>query len=320
MQRQLSVVIPVFNDEEVLDALFDRLVPVLDQLNLDYEIVMVDDASTDGSWRVLMRLRQRYSNVALLKLARNFGQDGAITAGLHHASGARIVIMDSDLQDPPEDIPKLLNALEESGRSMAISRWASRQDSLWKRKASQLFNLVMRRFTDVKSKPGMGVFRAMHREVAEAIANLPERTAPTLSLAYWLGYDYVLVDLQRDPRFAGTSGYTLGKMFRLALDRVLSHSIYPIRFAIALGVLLSCASLLAGLFLSVRTVFFKGVLPGWTSIVVLNLMLSGINFLILGVLGEYIGRVFLETKQRPKYHIGIALLPTGVAENGELQS
>ncbi len=301
-KQSLSIVIPVYNDEDVLDELLNRLIPVLNELASVYEIIFIDDGSKDSSWSVIEKLKRDNQVVKGIKLARNFGQQNAITAGLENAAHDIIVLMDSDLQDRPEDIPKLVEALLDNDTSMAIAKWMSRKDSLFKKSVSKLFYRVSQKITNINHQPNLGVFRAIHKSVIEELKRYQEKTSTTLSVLYWIGSDYVAVELQRDKRFAGKSGYTISKMLKLALDRIFSFSMFPIRLATYIGISISILSFIVGTGLIIRR-FFGHVAAGWTSIFVLILFLSGINFLFLGIIGEYLGRTFLESKQRPKYII-----------------
>jgi dolichol-phosphate mannosyltransferase len=305
----LSVVIPVFNDQAVLPELHRRLVPVVESLCTRYELVFIDDASTDDSWPLLLDLHRAHPCIRLLRMSRNFGQDGAMTAGLKAATGDLIVIMDSDLQDRPEDIPKLVAALYHEDVPMAVARWKTRKDSLFRRTASRLLHAITNRITHIRHRPGLGVFRAMRREVLDTLDLMPERTSTSLSQLYWLGTGYAVVELDRDPRFAGTSGYTLGKLFKLSFDRIFSYSIFPIQVAIFLGLALFLASFLLGGYFVVQRLWLGYVQPGWTSLIVATLFLFGMNFLFLGIIGEYLGRVFLETKGRPRFVVSTSLDP-----------
>lgn len=312
--RSLSVVIPVFNDQEVLRELWRRLLPVIRSLATEYEVVFVDDASTDNSWQVLKDLYRSHSHIRVIRLSRNAGQDGATTAGLKAARGEVIVIMDSDLQDPPEDIPKLIHAMERDDVSMVIARWKTRRDSLFRRTASRLVFAVTNRITQIQHQPGLGVFRVMRREILDALEEMPERTSTTLSQVYWLAPKYSTIELDRDSRFAGASGYTLRRMIKLAFDRIFSYSIFPIQMAIVMGTVLTLASFAGAAYFVAQRLWFRAVLPGWTSLIVATLFLFGMNFLFLGILGEYLGRVFLETKRRPKFVISTVLEPRKSSE------
>ncbi|MDD4236685.1 MAG: glycosyltransferase family 2 protein [Bacteroidales bacterium] len=296
----MSVVIPVFNDQEVLEELYTRLTQVLSKLTGEYEIVLVDDGSSDNSWQKIENLKVSNRSVVGIKLMRNFGQQNAIAAGLDFVSGDVTVIMDSDLQDRPEDIPKLIEALEKNDASMAISKWKTRKDGVLKIFVSRIFYAVSKKITKINHQQGLGVFRAIRKEAIEELKKYNEKTSTTLSLLYWIGVDYVTVELDRDERFAGKSGYNLKKMLKLTMDRIFSFSMFPIRAAIYTGLSISVLSFIAGIVLIVRY-FLGSVAPGWTSMIVLLLFLFGINFLFLGIIGEYLGRIFLESKHRPKY-------------------
>jgi dolichol-phosphate mannosyltransferase len=307
----LSIVIPVYNDEEVLPELHRRLTPVLSELSATCEIVFVDDGSRDGSFRVLRELQKTDPRVRVVRLARNFGQANAITAGLDHARNDVVVLMDSDLQDRPEDIHRLVDAMLEKDVPMAIARWISRRDNVLKLAVSRLFYVVTNRITSLKREPRLGVFRAMKREVIEELKAIPEKTASTMSLMFWLGFEYAIVDLQRDARYAGTSGYTLRKMLKLSFDLVFSYSLFPIQVASLLGMILSVGSLLLAVFFVIRRLVLHAVVPGWTSLIVIVLFLFGVTFLFLGIMGEYIGRIFVEAKKRPKYVVAKVFENTG---------
>ncbi|MBU0490156.1 MAG: glycosyltransferase family 2 protein [Bacteroidetes bacterium] len=300
--NKLSILIPVYNDQDVLEELNARLMQVIPAICDDFEIVLVDDGSKDKSWQKIEELKQINSHIVGIKLMRNFGQQNAIAAGLDYVHGDLIVIMDSDLQDRPEDIPKLIDALNQSDASMAIAKWKSRKDGFFKKSVSKLFYSVSRKITKIKHEPHLGVFRVIRKETVDELKKYEEKTSTTLSLLYWIGVDYVAVELERDERFAGKSGYNLKKMILLTMDRIFSFSMFPIRAAIYTGLLISAVSFIIGVILILRH-FFGNVAPGWTSIVVLVLFLFGVNFIFMGIIGEYLGRVFLESKKRPKYVI-----------------
>lgn len=302
----LSIVIPIYNDHEVLSELYKRLKPVIDSLTDTYEIIMVDDGSKDNSWNEILSLRKQDKNIVAVKLTRNFGQQNSIAAGLDFSQNEIVVLMDSDLQDRPEDIPILINALYDNDVSMAIAQWEERQDSIFKLFVSKLFYQISNKITSIRTEPCLGVFRAMKREVVDELKNFPERTATTLSILYFIGSNYIPVPLKRDVRFAGKSGYNLRKMLSITFTRIFSFSMLPIRLATYTGFAISGVSFIIGIILILKRLY--GIIaPGWTSTIVLILFLFGLNFAFLGILGEYIGKIFLETKKRPKYIIGSIL-------------
>jgi len=297
--NSLSVAIPIYNDQEVIDELLRRLTAVLESIVSEYEIILVDDGSRDNSWAVMNEARKTYQHLRIARLSRNFGQQNAIAAGLSLTTKDLIVLMDSDLQDRPEDIPVLIDALlADPEASMAIAQWEERKDSRLKIAVSRLFQRVSNRITDIHTMPRLGIFRVMKKSVVEELRRFPEKTATAVSLLYFIGSKYVAVPLKRDARFAGKSGYNLGKMLNLTFARIFSFSMFPIRMVTYLGALLCVGSMIG----AVALIIYKlmgNVLTGWTSMMVLMLFLFGLNFAFLGILGEYIGRIFLETKQRP---------------------
>ena len=303
-QQSLSVVVPIFNDQEVIAELHRRLQPVLEAITEDYEVILVDDGSRDHSWDEMLAVRKANSRVRAVRLSRNFGQQSAIAAGLSLTTKDLIVLMDSDLQDRPEDIPVLIDALLANEQAtMAIAQWEERKDSRMKLAVSRLFQRVSNRITEIHTEPRLGIFRVMKKSVVDELKNFPEKTATTVSLLYYIGSKYVAVPLKRDARFAGRSGYNLSRMLNLTFARIFSFSMFPIRIVTYMGALLCLGSMIAALALVIYKLV-GNVVAGWTSMMVLMLFLFGLNFAFLGVLGEYIGRIFLETKQRPKFMIG----------------
>ena len=299
----LSVVVPIYNDEEVISELLRRLTAVVETIVPEYEIILVDDGSHDCSWAIMQEERAQREHLRIARLSRNFGQQNAIAAGLSLTTKDFIVLMDSDLQDRPEDIPVLIDALlADPQATMAIAQWEERKDSRMKIAVSRLFQRVSNRITDIHTMPRLGIFRVMKKSVVDELRNFPERTATAVSLLYFIGSRYVAVPLKRDARFAGKSGYNLSKMLALTFARIFSFSMVPIRIVTYLGALLCIGSMFAALGLIIYKLV-GNVVAGWTSMMVLMLFLFGLNSAFLGVLGEYIGRIFLETKQRPNFII-----------------
>ena len=298
------MVVPIYNDEEVIAELHRRLRPVMEQITADYEIILVDDGSRDRSWEKMLEVRRGNERIKAVRLSLNFGQQSAIAAGLSLTSKELIVLMDSDLQDRPEDIPVLIDALQADPQAtMAIAQWEERKDSRMKLAVSRLFQRVSNSITEIHTLPRLGIFRVMKKSVVDELQKFPEKTATTVSLLYYIGSKYVAVPLKRDARFAGKSGYNISKMLALTFARIFSFSMFPIRIVTYLGAILCIGSMIAALALVIYKMV-GNVVAGWTSMMVLMLFLFGLNFAFLGVLGEYIGRIFLETKQRPKFMIG----------------
>ncbi len=301
--NSLSVIIPIYNDEEVIHELLRRLTAVVESIVSDYEIILVDDGSRDRSWEIMQEERAKRDYLRIARLSRNFGQQNSIAAGLSLTTKELIVLMDSDLQDRPEDIPVLIDALLADGEAtMAIAQWEQRRDSRMKIAVSRLFQRVSNSITDIHTMPRLGIFRVMRKSVVEELRRFPEKTATAVSLLYYIGHKYVAVPLKRDARFAGKSGYNLSKMLSLTFARIFSFSMFPIRMVTYMGAFLCIGSMLAACGLIIYKLV-GNVVTGWTSMMVLMLFLFGLNFAFLGILGEYIGRIFLETKQRPNFII-----------------
>ncbi len=301
--NSLSIVIPIYNDQEVIAELLRRLTAVVETIVPEYEIILVDDGSRDNSWAIMQEERAQRAHLRIARLSRNFGQQNAIAAGLSLTTKDLIVLMDSDLQDRPEDIPVLIDALLANEQAtMAIAQWEERKDSRMKIAVSRLFQNVSNAITDIHTMPRLGIFRVMKKSVVEELRRFPEKTATAVSLLYFIGSKYVAVPLKRDARFAGKSGYNLKKMLALTFARIFSFSMFPIRIVTYMGAILCVGSMIAALALIIYKLV-GNVVAGWTSMMVLMLFLFGLNFAFLGVLGEYIGRIFLETKQRPNFII-----------------
>lgn len=296
----ISVVAPVFNEHGTLPELHRRLTDVLAPLGA-YEIVLVDDGSSDGSWDALLELASRDTHLRLLRLSRNFGHQAALSAGLDAARGEAIVLMDADLQDPPEVIPQLV-AKWRDGFDVVYAIRGERAGEPRLRLASiSLFYRLLHRITPTEIPQNAGDFRLLSRRAADAIAAMPERARFLRGMTSWIGYRQTGVPYTRDARFAGESKYPARKLVRLALDGITSFSTAPIKLVTALGfaLVVFCAAVLAWT-LYVR--FFTSHHPqGWTSVIAVVLLLGGVQLLSLGVIGQYVARIFDETKQRPLY-------------------
>jgi polyisoprenyl-phosphate glycosyltransferase len=296
----ISVVAPVFNEHSTLPELHRRLTEVLGPLG-PYELVLVDDGSSDGSWDALLELAARDPHLRLLRLSRNFGHQAALSAGLDAARGEAIVLMDADLQDPPELIPQLVSKWRE-GFDVVYAIRSEREGEPRLRLASiSLFYRVLYRITSTPIPQNAGDFRLLSRRAADAITAMPERARFLRGMTSWIGFRQTGVPYTREARFAGESKYPPRKLIRLALDGITSFSTAPIKLVTALGfaLVIFCAAVLAWT-LYVR--FFTSHHPqGWTSVIAVVLLLGGVQLLSLGVIGQYVARIFDETKQRPLY-------------------
>lgn len=302
----LSVVSPIYNERESVDELVRRLTLVLSELG-EYEIVLVDDGSTDGSWAALCALAAGDGHVRLLRLSRNFGHQIALTAGLDAARGDAVVLIDGDLQDPPEVIPELVDRWREGFDVVYAVRAQRDGESRLRLAAIDLFYRLFRRMSATDIPADTGDFRLLSRRAVDSLARMPERARYLRGMTSWIGFRQTGVAYRRDPRFAGASKYPLGKLIRLAADGITSFSIAPIRLLTRLGVvmLVFCLGVL-GWTLYVR--FFTQNAPqGWTSLLAVVLLLGGMQMLGIGIVGQYIARIFEETKQRPLYFVAEAV-------------
>jgi glycosyltransferase involved in cell wall biosynthesis len=298
---ELSLVVPLFNEEQGLGAFFARLLPVVERVTADYEIVCVDDGSEDRTGELLTALHRANPRVKLLRLSRNFGKERALTAGLDHAQGRAVIPIDADLQDPPELIPELVARWRE-GFDVVLAVRADRQcDALAKRLTARLFYRVMGRMADVPIPADAGDFRLLDRRVVDALKLLPERTRFMKGLFAWLGFRQARVAYRRAPRVAGASRWPYWRLWNLALEGLFSFSTLPLRVWTYAGLLVTLGALLFAAAIVGRTLIAGVDVPGYASLVVLVSLFGGINMIGLGIMGEYLGRVFTEVKGRPNY-------------------
>lgn len=298
----LSVVIPVYRCANCIDELYRRLVATLEDMTFDFEIVLVNDASPDEAWIRIKRLSDKDSRVKGINLSRNFGQHHAITAGIDHASGEWIVVMDCDLQDRPEEIKRLYTKAQE-GYDVVFARRYQRQDRLFKRWASKCFYLVLDYFTDNKSDHTVANFSISSRTVVDNYKTMREQHRLYPLFLQWMGFHTAYVNVEHAERFSGKSAYDFRKLLHLAIDSIVAQSNKPLRLSIKFGFSISFGSLLYGLWLMYRYFFLAQPVAGWTSVMVSIYFIGGLLFANLGVLGLYIGKVFDEVKRRPLYVI-----------------
>jgi len=296
----LSVVSPVYRAAGCLPELHRRLTQVLGQLTPDYEIVLVDDGSDDRSWEVVVEIAGRDRHVKGIRLSRNFGQHYAIAAGLDHARGQWVVVMDCDLQDQPEEIPALYRkALE--GYDVVFARRLDRRDKWLTKTRSQLFSLVYNLLGDIRLDNSVANFSIASAAAAAGVRRFRERNRSYPIFLSWVGFRRAFVDVAHSERFEGKSSYTWSKLFDFAVDSIVSQSNKPLRLSIRFGFLLALVSFIVGAVLVVRYFAFRIPVAGWTSVIVSIWFIGGLMFANLGVLGLYLGKVFDEVKRRPLY-------------------
>jgi polyisoprenyl-phosphate glycosyltransferase len=304
MTPLLSVVIPMYNEEAALGLLVDRLRPVLDGIGEPYEVVAVNDGSTDATAVVLAELHQEWPQLRVIGLRRNAGHQAALTAGLHRAVGTYVVSIDADLQDPPEKIPEMLALAQREDLDVVYGVRVDRTtDTFFKRTTAELYYLVMRRLIGSWVPRHAGDFRLLSRRAVNALIALPEHRPVYRLLVPSLGFPSGVVTYVREERVAGSTKYPLRKMVRLAFDSIANFSAAPLRLATWLGLISFAACLLMVVFGIVAYVAGTTV-PGWTSLFVAVLFLGGVQLICVGLVGEYIGRIYAALQGRPNYYIG----------------
>jgi glycosyltransferase involved in cell wall biosynthesis len=297
---QLSIVTPVYRAEACLEELYRRLVAALSSVTPDFEIIMVEDRGGDRSWEIIQALAQRDARVKGIQFSRNFGQHYGITAGLDHCDGAWVVVMDCDLQDRPEEIPRLYAKAKE-GHEIVIARRGRRNDPLGKRLSSWAFYRLFSYLADTDYDAEAGNFRIMSRKVVENFRRMREQLRFFGGQMNWLGFPAGTIEVQHDERYAGPSTYTFAKLLRLASETIIAYSDKPLRLAVRLGFLIALAAFGGGLYVMVRALVYGYAISGWASLLVSIYFMGGIIIAILGMLGIYLGKTFDETKKRPLY-------------------
>ena len=301
-EPHLSVVIPVFLAEDCLDELYRRLKSALESITADFEIVLVEDCGGDRSWEVIQRLARDDSRVRGIQFSRNFGQHYGITAGLDHCRGDWVVVMDCDLQDRPEEIPRLYAKAQE-GFDMVLALRGARQDPFLKRTTSKWFYRIFSYLADIEYDGESGNFRIMSRTVVVNFQQMREQLRFFGGLVQWMGFPTAAIEVEHAERFAGDSTYTFAKLYRLATETIVAYSDKPLRVAVRLGLLMAALSFLSGLVYAARVVIYGSPVTGWPSLIVSLYFIGGIIISILGIIGIYLGKTFDETKKRPLYII-----------------
>ena len=301
MSHHVSVVIPIYNEAEVLPTLHRRLTDVLEDLGHSYEIIFVNDGSTDASPKALFDLRAQDTRVKVISLSRNFGHQVAITAGLDYSTGDAVIVMDGDLQDPPEVIPRLVEQWQAGYEIVFAIRASRRGESLFKRITAAAFYRILRRLTTTQIPLDAGDFRLMSRLAVDALRPIRERNRFVRGLVGWIGYRYTSISYVRDSRYAGATKYPLSKMIRFGLNGIFSFSFLPLQAATYLGFGVSLMSFIYLAYAVWLKLFTTRVVQGWASVIVAVLFVGGVQLLSLGIMGEYIGRIYEEVKQRPLY-------------------
>ena len=299
----ISIIAPCYNEEETIEQFLRRVEEILTQINEPYEIVFINDGSRDNTLNVLLNAKQNFKNIRIINFSRNFGKEAALTAGLDKARGEAAIPIDVDLQDPPELIKELVARWRE-GYDVVLAKRADRtSDSFAKRVSADLFYKLNGKISNVDIPNNVGDFRLMSKRVVEALKQLPENQRFMKGLFAWVGFKTVAIEYVREKREAGQSSFNGWKLWNFALDGITSFSTLPLRIWLYIGALVSFLSFLYGSFIILKTLIFGVDLPGYASLAVIMLFLGGIQLIGIGILGEYIGRIYSESKRRPSYII-----------------
>lgn len=296
-----SIVIPVYNEEAVIEQTYHRLKQVMDSTKEHYELIFVDDGSRDQSATMIKRFGDRDYAVKLISFSRNFGHQVAITAGMDYASGAAVVVIDADLQDPPELILEMIAKWKEGYQVVYAKRTKRKGETFFKKQTAHFFYRLLRISTDLDIPTDTGDFRLLDSRVCEELKRLPEKNRYVRGLVSWVGFRQTAIEYERDERLAGETKYPLKKMIKLSLDGLTSFSMKPLQLANYAGVILitfGFSYLMAMLFFKV---FTASVIAGWNLVISLQLILTGVLLTMMGIVGEYIGRIYDEARERPLY-------------------
>lgn len=299
-----SVVVPLYNEELVIHETYRRLKEVMDSLKESYEIIFVNDGSRDRTAQLTKEICSKDANIKFISFSRNFGHQMAITAGMDNSVGQAVIVIDADLQDPPEVMVKMIEKWKEGYEVVYGQRGKRKGETLFKKFTAKIFYRTLRSMTDVDIPVDTGDFRLIDRKVCDALKTIPERNRYVRGLISWLGFKQTGVEFVREERFAGETKYPLKKMIKFAMDAITSFSYKPLKIATYAGGIMSFFTFVYLLFVIFEKIFTTLTVPGWTSMIALTLFFNGFMFIMLGIIGEYVGRIYDEAKGRPLYIIG----------------
>ena len=297
----LSLVVPCFDEAESLQALYARVADVMRDTDTSWELVCVNDGSRDATLAVLLALRRSDPRVVVVDLSRNFGKEAALTAGLAHARGEAVIPLDADLQDPPELIPQMLAKWREGYDVVNATRTGRDGEGLLKRASAHAFYRCINRLSPFEIPPDTGDFRLISRQALQALCALPERRRFMKGLFAWVGFRTTSIEYRRPPRFAGHTKWNYLRLWNLALEGITSFTIVPLQLASYLGFAISLFAFAYAAWVMMHTLIFGNSVKGYSSLMVTLLFLGGVQLLALGIIGEYLGRLYEESKQRPVY-------------------
>lgn len=303
-KKLVTILVPAYNEEEVLHMLYERLRTLMDDTTAyDFEVLLVNDGSKDKTLQIMQELREKDKRINYLNLSRNFGKETAMIAGLDYCKGDAVIIIDADLQDPPELIPEMLQYWEEGYDDVYAKRKSREGESFLKKFTSKMYYKVLQAFTKIEIQKDTGDFRLLDRRCVEALKSMRESQRYTKGLFSWIGYNKKEILYDRDQRAAGKTKWNYGKLINLSIDGITSFTTSPLRWAAIIGVLVSLIGFIYMIFIIVKTIVSGIDVPGYASTMVVILFLGGIQLIFLGVIGEYLGRAFNEGKHRPLYFV-----------------
>ncbi|MHC1681729.1 MAG: glycosyltransferase family 2 protein [Clostridiaceae bacterium] len=298
-----SIIVPVYNEELVIRESYKRLKEVMDSCMEKYEIIFVNDGSRDATVDIIRGICNEDDNIKLLIFSRNFGHQVAVTAGMDYASGEAMVIIDADLQDPPGVILKMIEKWKEGYEVVYGKRLKRKGETLFKKLTAKLYYRLLRKLSTVDIPVDTGDFRLIDRKVCDILRSMPEKNRYVRGLVSWVGFKQIAVEYERDERFAGETKYPLKKMIKLSADGITSFSHKPLKLSIYFGASMALLSFISIFIVIFEKIFINRSVSGWASIITISLFFNGITLMMLGIIGEYIGRIYDEVKGRPQYVI-----------------
>jgi glycosyltransferase involved in cell wall biosynthesis len=301
MSIELSIIIPIYNEEGNIPMLYNRLKSVVDSIGVRYELIFINDGSKDASLPLIINLANQDSNVKYINFSRNFGHQIAVTAGIDHCSGNAIAIIDADLQDPPELIQDLYNKMKDGYQVVYARRNSRSGESFMKKFTAKMFYRILARITSIKIPVDTGDFRIMDRKIVDVLKQMPEQQKYLRGQIAWAGFNQTYIHYDRNERNAGETGYTYKKMIRLALDGITGFSNLPLKVATLAGFFVSGITFIISLYALYSRFISKDYVPGWTSLILAVLFIGGVQLITIGLIGEYISRMSANVRNRPLY-------------------
>lgn len=302
--KTISILIPCYNEQESLPALYKRLKVLTESIkNYKFEVLFVNDGSRDNTLKIIKKLRQQDDSINYVDLSRNFGKEIAMIAGIDHINSDAMIIMDADLQDPPELIKEMLYWWEQGYKDVCAKRKSRAGETWFKKWSSHTYYKVLQKVTRIPVQPDVGDFRLLDRQCIDALKQMRESQRYTKGLFSWIGFDKKEILFDRDARVAGKTKWNYFSLFNLAVEGITSFTIFPLRLASIIGMLIAALAIIYMLFIIIKTLIYGGDVAGYPSLISVILFIGGVQLVFLGIMGEYLGRIFNETKGRPLYFV-----------------